>query len=165
MSQAAAAKPKFLVTDESGRLARWLRLAGYDTAQRPAQPFSALYRQAYHDGRIVVTRNGRIGASCLFRVVRLTSHELNAQLQQLMRELGLMIRSGCALTRCDQCNVRVEPVEKSAVAGRVPPYVFQTQPVFHECPRCRRIYWMATHVERIARRFERLGKSGDEINS
>jgi hypothetical protein len=147
---------KFLVTEESGRLARWLRLCGYDTLQMPAQPFSELYRRAFNESRIVVTRNERVRAGCLFRVVHLHSQELDGQLRQLMQELGLPLSEAQAFTRCDVCNVAVEPIDKPLVKDRVPPYVFQTQARFHRCPSCHRIYWAATHWQRACLRFSRL---------
>jgi uncharacterized protein with PIN domain len=147
---------KLLVTDECGRLARWLRLMGYDTAAASAQPLSALYRKAYSESRIVVTRNRRVKAGCLFRVVYLENHLLAHQLQQLMRELRLAIDTAKTFSRCDRCNVALEPIEKALVTDKVPPYVLQTQETFHVCPSCHRIYWAATHWQRACRFFERL---------
>ena len=149
---------KLLVTDESGRLARWLRLLGYDTMLAPAQPFRDLYRKAYNEGRIVVTRNRRVKPSGLFRVVQLKSQKLEEELQQLTRELRLSVEEGRVLTRCDRCNVEVVPIDKASVKDRVPPYVLQTQQAFHICPSCHRVYWAATHWERARALFERLTK-------
>lgn len=150
--------PKFLVTDECGRLTRWLRLCGYDTVQMTARPLAKLYRCAYNEGRVIVTRNRDVTPSCLIRVIRLESQVLEPQLSQLLRELRLTIDSASTFTRCDRCNFPVEPVDKIMVNLRVPPYVFQTQQTFHICPSCQRIYWMATHWERACRFFDRLRK-------
>ena len=147
---------KFLVTEESARLARWLRLMGYDAATAGATPLPALYRRAYNEARIVVTRNGRVGTSRLFRVVQLNNQRLEDQLKQVMKELHLSVEPDKAFSRCDVCNVTVDPVEKSLIKDRVPPYVFQTQPAFHQCPSCRRIYWAATHYQRTCALFEKL---------
>ncbi len=149
-------EPAFLVTDECARLARWLRLCGYDTALMNARPLSALYRRAYAERRIVVTRNRRVPTSSLVHVVHVQSMQLADQLQQLVRELGLAIDADQALSRCDRCNVEVELIEKALVKDRVPPYVFETQRAFRCCPSCQRIYWMATHCQRITRTLEAL---------
>lgn len=149
---------KFLVTEESGRLARWLRLMGYDVALAGRLPLSQLYRQAYNEGRIVLTRNHRVKAGSLIQVVYVESGLLEAQLRQLIRELGLSVEE--MFTRCDRCNISVEPVEKTQVKDRVPPYVYHTQEEFHQCPSCRRIYWAATHWERARRLFERVKAEG-----
>ena len=151
---------KFLVTDECGRLARWLRLLGYDaelagTGTHP-QSLSALYRRAYSETRIVVTRNRRVRTSRLFQVIHLTSTERDAQLRQIVRTLRLPVDDRRWFSRCDQCNVPVIPVERSAVKERVPPYVYQTMDRFQTCESCQRIYWAATHWERAREVFARL---------
>ena len=148
---------RFLVTGESARLARWLRLAGYDAAEMPAQPLVQFYRRAFNESRVVVTRNRRVRPSRLFRVVQLESQALGAQLAQVLREAGVTIDQDRAFSRCDRCNMAVEPIEKSVVRKRVPPYVFRTQERFHRCPSCRRIYWAATHWQRAQRFFDNLG--------
>ena len=38
---------------------------------------------------------------------------------------------------------------RKEVRDRVPPYVFQTQQSFRSCPECGRVYWQATHWQRI----------------
>ena len=147
---------RFLVTNECGRLARWLRLMGYDTVWVKGLSLAALYRQAYTERRVVLTRNCRVRASCLFRVVHLTSPILDEQLRQLTRELSLTPDEEQLFTRCNICNVPVEPIEKRKVKSRVPPHVFHTQTTFYVCPSCQRIYWAASHWQRANRVFERL---------
>lgn len=147
---------RFLLTGELARLARWLRLMGYDAVSAPStEPLPDLYCRAHDEGRVLLTRNRRIGPSCLFRVVQIASPALEAQLRQLVGELGVS-PARQAFSRCDRCNVAVEPVEKAAVEGRVPAYVYQTQAAFTRCPSCERIYWAATHQRRIAAVLERV---------
>lgn len=145
---------KFLVTEESGRLARWLRLMGYDTALQAADPLSHLYRRAYNERRVVVTRNRRVAASCLFRVFHLKSNELAEQLRQLKQELSL--NETQAFSRCDVCNRVLQPVDKAQVKGCVPAYVLETQARLTGCPSCARIYWAATHHARACKFLESL---------
>ena len=151
-------QPKFLVTDESARLARWIRLMGFDAALMPAQPLAALYRRAVNEQRVVVTRNGRVKPGTLVRAIVLARQDLAEQLRQLVRELRLPIEEAWMFSRCDRCNCEVEPVEKAQVKDRVPPYVFQTQERFHRCPSCGRIYWAATHWQRAQRFFAQVRK-------
>ncbi|MBI1991910.1 MAG: hypothetical protein HYY59_08435 [Candidatus Omnitrophica bacterium] len=147
---------QFLVTEECARLARWLRLMGYDTALAAAHPLPALYQRVYQESRVVVTRNHRVKAGRLIRVVYLESEMLAEQLRQLRRDLQLTVEDGQAFSRCDRCNVVVEPADKASMKDQVPPYVFQTQQAFHACPSCHRIYWAATHCDRIRTRLETL---------
>jgi uncharacterized protein with PIN domain len=151
---AGAGLVRFLVTDEGVRLARWLRLMGYDAASMAARPLSALYRSAYRDGRIIVTRNRRVRPGRLLRVIQLESQEFEEQLRQVMRACALALGETRMFSRCDACNVPLEPAEKAQVKDRVPPYVFQTQQAFRRCPACQRIYWAATHSDRIRTRLK-----------
>ena len=151
---------KFLVTDESRRLARWLRLLGYDAvlagAGTQSQSLSTLYRRAYNETRIVVTRNRRVRASQLFQVLHLISTERDAQLRQIVRTLHLPKDDRRWFSRCDQCNVLVTPIEKSAIKDRVPPYVYRTVDRFKTRESCQRIYWAATHWERAREVLNRM---------
>lgn len=147
---------RFLVTDESKRLARWLRLAGCDVELMPAQPLPALYQRAHNEARVILTRNGRVKTGGLVRVVQVRSHRLEEQLRQMIQDAGLVIDEAALFTRCDRCNVELEALEKPNVKERVPPFVYQTQEVFYTCPSCRRVYWAATHWERAIKFFERV---------
>jgi len=147
---------KFLVTEESGRLARWLRLMGCDARLAAATRPSELYRWACNEQRVIVTRNRRVVGGRLVRVVTLDSARLEEQLAQLKRDLGLAFDEARAFTRCDQCNAELRPVSKTEVEDRVPPFVYQTQDAFRHCPVCDRIYWAATHAQRIRQVLEKV---------
>lgn len=147
---------RLLVTEESGRLARWLRLMGHDASTGAAAPLAALYQRAVNEARVVVTRNGRVQGGRLVRVIHLASQHLADQLRQVSQELSLALEPSRTFSRCDICNVELERIEKADVKGRVPPYVFQTQEAFHVCPSCQRVYWAATHCDRIQQVFDRV---------
>jgi nucleoside-triphosphatase len=73
------------------------------------------------------------------------SDHIAEQLSQVVGELSLNAR-GRSFSRCTLCNAPLESVERGAVRGLVPAYVYETQQVFARCPSCERIYWEATHV-------------------
>jgi len=147
---------KFLVTEDCGRLARWLRLLGFDAVWIRDAPVTECYRRAYNERRVIVTRNRRLRASDLFHVVHLTSATLEEQLRQLVNDLKLALDDERLFTRCDRCNVPVKPIEKTAVKDRIPPYVFEHQAQFYTCPSCQRIYWAATHWDRVKQLLARV---------
>lgn len=153
-------EPKFLATEEVGRLAKWLRLMGYDAASMPASSLPPLYARAHNEGRVIVTRNTRIVGGSLVRVIQVRSQQLEGQLRQLMDEGLLRLDDNALFTRCDICNVPVEPIEKAQAKDRVPPHVAHTQQQFWTCPSCRRIYWAATHWQRARALFARLRTTG-----
>jgi hypothetical protein len=100
------------------------------------------------DTRLVLRRR-------LPRFVLIESQEPAAQVRQTLEALDLEVDSGAFLSRCIVCNAATEVIAKDEARAEVPPYVFATQDRFARCPRCRRIYWRATHVADI---IERLGE-------
>jgi uncharacterized protein with PIN domain len=158
-------RPAFVADAMLGRLAKALRMLGYDVAYDPAVDDASLKLTAVREGRIVLTRDHEVAATSLpIRVVLVESDRPAEQLRQVVDSLGLTA-DGAAFSRCLICNVEVLPVEKREVEGLVPPYVYATQDRFARCPSCGRIYWPATHVEHALAWIEDAltsGKDGDE---
>jgi uncharacterized protein with PIN domain len=90
--------------------------------------------------------------------VLLKTDRVEDQLRQVIDELGLAAPGldGNGLTRCLECNVELEPREKTQVAHRLPPYVRATQERFGQCPECERVYWPGTHWLRMRARMAAL---------
>ncbi|HKZ82692.1 MAG TPA: Mut7-C RNAse domain-containing protein [Anaerolineae bacterium] len=141
-------EPARLIADVMlGRLAKWLRLMGYDTRYDNAAEDVTLLRIAQQEDRILLTRDRGLSRQRGVRAIWIESQELAAQIRQVQAAVGPPADG--ALTRCAVCNTRLEPIAKADVEDRVPPYVLQTQDEFCHCPQCGRIYWAATHVDRM----------------
>lgn len=137
--------PRFAVDRMLGRLARWLRLLGFDAAHRAELPGSRLLTLAAREDRIVLTRDSRLRCPRgRARVILIQSARFREQLRELDRVLPL---GGVAsrAARCLDCNAAVESVAAERVPAQVPEYVRATQQDFRRCPRCRKVYWPATH--------------------
>jgi uncharacterized protein with PIN domain len=147
-SPASLARPKFLADEMLGRLAKWLRLLGYDTAYVSGIADRDLVSLAEAEDRIILTRDtSLILRKRCRRYIFVRSDHWREQLEQVYREAGLNCES--MLTLCALCNSRLQQVEKASVETRVPPYVYHTQESFYECKNCARLFWPATHVSRI----------------
>lgn len=156
-------RPTFAADAMLGRLAKALRMLGYDTHYDSAISDSDLKLVALREGRIVLTRDREIAETSLpLRVVLVESDHAEEQLRQVVEDLALDVR-GSLFTRCLVCNTPVEEASREEVEDRVPPYVLATQERFARCPSCGRIYWAATHVEAAKRWLERvLGAGRDD---
>jgi uncharacterized protein with PIN domain len=154
--------PRFLADRTVGKLARWLRLLGYDAAYLPQLSPEGVMREARRQGHIILTRDTRIRRrKDAPPFVFLESDRFREQLKQVTRTLQLdPVR--WLLSRCSECNATLHVVEKDLARDRVPPYVWQTQSEFRGCPNCRRIYWGATHKEHVLEELRRLGLSKEE---
>jgi len=154
----ASAPPLFAVDRTLGRLAVWLRLIGYDATCMPHLTPQALIRHARRDGRTIVTRNRRLlrrehnPPPMLF----IESDYFRDQLRQVVTTFHLDPLAHL-FTRCSRCNEPIVSISKERVSGQVPEYVFATQDRFVRCPRCQRIFWPATHSERVRDELRRIG--------
>jgi uncharacterized protein with PIN domain len=141
-------KSTFIADAMLGRLAKLLRMVGYDVLYRAGIDDSELKHVAMSEGRVLLTRDNEVAGTRLpIRIVLVASDHPEEQLRQVVTEMELEVGSDL-FTRCLLCNAPVEPVPREDVREEVPPYVFETQKRFARCPSCRKIYWAATHVNR-----------------
>ncbi|MBE0428500.1 MAG: Mut7-C RNAse domain-containing protein [Thermoleophilia bacterium] len=141
----------FFLDTMLGRLARWLRLLGYDAAYENEIGDWELIRRSGSEDRILLTRDRDVmrrwqiarGRVVAFLV---SSSDIMEQIVEVATEFGLQPRPEA---RCPQDNSDLNTISREEARGRVPPYVFKTQKDFHFCPACGRIFWKATHWERI----------------
>jgi uncharacterized protein with PIN domain len=161
--------PRFLADAMLGRLARWLRILGYDAEYFPGED-EDLLRRARSEGRILLSRDTRLlqrGPAGIRPVpgretdslpphLFIESDHVMAQLRQVVAALGLNPASP-PVRRCTCCNVVLEPRDKAQVAGLVPEFVWSHHQAFWACPRCQRIYWAGTHRRRMDEAIRALG--------
>ena len=139
-----------------GRLARWLRVIGQDVIYGPHLSGYGLVRAARQEGRLILTRDRSLGKKSPPPYLFIESHRFRDQLRQVVEACRLEPAKN-AFTRCVECNSVFEPIGKSDVEGRVPPYVFATQERFSYCRKCQHIYWPATHQRKMLEELKALG--------
>ncbi len=152
---------RFVVDINVGRLAKWLRVMGYDTLFPREGGDNGLVRIALREDRVLVTRDAgfsrrRAVRQGQMRVVQIVDDDLRGQLRQLVRELKLDLQAG--FSRCVLCNELLIFAAKAEVADRVPPYVYQNQQSFMECPRCCRVYWRGTHWASMVSQLDQVNQ-------
>jgi uncharacterized protein with PIN domain len=148
---------KFFCDAMLGRLARWLRILGYDTAYARDLADARVVAKAGAEGRVLLTRDTRLVARAGIGLHLLVhANATDDQLREVVAAFGLSIDRARMLRRCVACNGAVEPVPRDEARGLVPPYVYGTQETFARCAACGRFYWPATHRDRILRRLEEL---------
>lgn len=141
--------PRFIADAMLGRLARWLRVLGYDTVYEAHVTDADLVRQARHDGRILLTRDrALLRERQLDNALLVDNVPPLEQLRQVVRQFDLSWRERL-FSRCMLCNTPLQPISLQAVTRRVPPYIRQRQQRFAQCPDCARVYWEGTHVARM----------------
>ena len=153
---------KFVADAALGRLARYLRMLGYDAVYVGGRDAAAAAREACREGRVLLTR--RRDLATRDDVFLITEDDVRRQLAAAAARFGLGF-TAAAMTRCLECNTPLSPVDFEAVAADLPPHVRKTQKNFTRCPSCGRVYWPGTHYARaVARLLDclRAPKNPDE---
>lgn len=145
---------RFIVSDELGRLLKWLRILGFDTVLEKNKP--DLVIRSLREERIILTRDSKMSRFTGIRLVKIESDFVEKQLEQLIKELNLKIDRNNLFSICVRCNEMLEPAEKNSIKYEVPQYVFKTQENFMRCPKCRKIYWQGTHSTLVNKFLDRI---------
>lgn len=141
---------KFACDDNLGRLAKYLRLLGFDTFFNDIINNSKLMAIASSEGRLLLTRDTHLtGKSHPYGIMHISEDEPLIQLNMVITDLNIKINTSLIFTRCSRCNEICNPVDKDKIAGRTFPYILHTQKLISECPSCRRLYWKGTHYSRL----------------
>jgi len=140
-----------------GRLARWLRLLGYDTAYENDATDHELAHRARAEGRMLLTRDRQLADRRGLETLFIHAQELELQVQEVRDALGPPVDP--SLSRCSVCNVVLEDVAAENVVDRVPRYVLRTQTEFRRCPHCGRVYWSGSHVDTMEEQLEEFDLS------
>jgi uncharacterized protein with PIN domain len=138
-----------------GRLAKWLRLLGYDTGYDNTASDAELARRARAEERVLLTRDHELADRRGVRTLLVESEVLQEQVREVWNALGPP--PDPALSRCAICNQPLQPIARDEIVDRVPPYVHRTQSDFHCCPQCRRIYWPGTHYDAMRAQMRAFG--------
>jgi uncharacterized protein with PIN domain len=147
---------KFAADRMLGRLVKWLRVMGQDVIYGPHLTGYGLIRAARAESRLILTRDRRLKQKQPPPFIFIESDHYREQLRQVIQECGLKPGHGM-FTRCVECNTILQARAKETVEKVVPPYVFSTQEKFSWCPKCQRVYWPATHLEKMKAELHQLG--------
>ncbi len=141
-----------------GKLAKWLRILGFDILYEKKIEDKKLIEKVRKTGRILLTADRRLAVRKILRgkVILINSFFLKEQLKETIEKLHLEIRRENFFSRCLICNSPLLPICKEKIKNRVPSYVYKTISSFSICPLCDKIYWSATHRERMISRLRCL---------
>jgi uncharacterized protein len=146
--------PRFAADRTLVRLAKWLRLMGADVLSEEGLSAAETLRIAREQERRMLTRDKRLRTAP--DVLYIEGHLFRDQIREVMARFPFDARRH-AFTRCSACNDLLHEVPRDVVARRLPPFVYAAHEKFALCDRCGRVYWGATHLERVLRELEAIG--------
>ena len=140
-----------------GRLAKWLKILGFDVLYFSKAEDSDLVDLARREGRVLLTRDTGLIERTAKRPNRLfvRSDGWEDQVVQVLDELGLWdeVRPN---TRCLECNLPLKPLGKERARNLVTPYVLEHASSLAICPACGRVFWQGTHYGDMERKIATL---------
>lgn len=147
---------RFVLDVHLGKLARYLRLLGFDTLYRNDYSDADLARLASAEQRILLTRDRDLLKRAMVThgfFVRAT--DPRRQIEEVLDRLDLY-RAIQPFQRCARCNGLLAAVSRCRVWERLPPKTRLYVEAFWECGQCGQLYWEGSHVPHIRRFIESL---------
>jgi len=126
-----------------------LRMLGFDTLYDNTIHDRVIVDIAARERRIVLTRDREL-LKCreLARGCFVHARKPEAQLKEVVMRFRLEAHL-LPFTLCLNCNLRLEPVERSTAANCIPARIAERYATFARCPGCQRIYWEGSHWQRM----------------
>lgn len=155
---------RFIADNNVGKLARWLRMMGYDTVLFRQKDDGHMIETALSEDRVILTKDAELVRRRLItegklRAILLKQDDPRLQVQEVVAMLSLNYHFK-PFSLCLECNQALMSREKEEVRNRVPARVFGTQTQYTECPACHRIYWQGTHWQAMVKKLQSLQAEG-----
>lgn len=154
LREAPLRRTAFVVDVNLGRLARYLRMCGFDTAYRNDYKDRDVAGISVREHRIVLTRDRRLlHHKSITHGYWVRATNPVEQLTEVLRrfDLGSRVKP---FRRCLDCNGRVAPVNKESIVDRLEPLTRKHYSEFYQCSGCAKVYWPGSHYQHMLRRFD-----------
>ena len=147
-----------------GKLARHLRMLGFDSSWRDDYADPELLRISLEEGRVLLTRDHALHDQAdPDRRHYVQAIEPGKQVLEVLQRFELVetVRSGKGfLSRCLECNTPILPVKGHHIHERVSAEILLKHQQFYFCQRCERVYWEGSHFDRMRKWVADLLQSG-----
>jgi len=154
----------FVLDGHLGKLARWLRLLGFDAAYRNDFEDAEVADLSARQGRVVLTRDRRLlHRKAIERGYWVRSLRPDEQIAEVLRRFQLE-RAVRPFRRCLACNGLLRPVPKAEILDQLEPKTRRYYDDFRRCQSCGKIYWKGSHYDRMAAKLSRaLGPEAKSV--
>jgi hypothetical protein len=147
---------RFIADSMLGRLAKWLRVMGYDTHYQPYYDEDAI-GHLVHEGRRLLSRH-RPTVDHYPNSLFIHSDHIRGQLHEMRSSDLITTDRSKWFSRCLICNVALNVAESEDVRESVPEYIFyQNITGIRSCPSCGRYFWPGSHRQMMIMQLEEWG--------
>jgi uncharacterized protein with PIN domain len=149
-------EPRFIVDANLGRLARLLRLLGFDATYDTRLDDAQIVNAALAENRIILTRDrGLLMRKIVTHGYYVRNHRPRAQASEVLERLDL--RRACRpFSRCASCNGVLTAVDVNRVRQELPPRTRPHVTAAFRCADCGQLYWKGSHWPRLVRLIREL---------
>ncbi|MCX7973205.1 MAG: Mut7-C RNAse domain-containing protein [Candidatus Aminicenantes bacterium] len=150
---------RFLVDCMLGKLAKWLKILGFDTLYFSKADDEELLKLAKQQRRFLLTRDhsllNKLGHR---RALLIESEDWRLQVRQVMQALDLWSKVN-PFSRCLYCNVRLKKLSRENARNLISPFILEKARRFAFCPCCDRVFWQGTHFQAMEKELTFLFNS------
>lgn len=149
---------KFIADTMLGRLAKWLRILGYDVVYEPFISDDDLIARSLREDRTILSMDKKlIERKSAKNSLCIKDSNYKEQLKQVIAHYNIDYKANI-FTRCLVCNRPLDHINKEKIKDKVLPYVYSIQDTFYICQQCNRIYWAGTHRINILEKLNEILK-------
>jgi uncharacterized protein len=148
--------PCFILDVHLGKLARLLRMLGFDSLYRNDFTDQEIIAISAHEKRIILTRDiGLLKNGAVTHGYWVRSTHPEEQIRELVHRLQLhsLIHM---FSRCMNCNGLLQPVAKNAIESCLPPRTARYYHNFYQCNTCGNIYWQGSHYIKMVEKIRKI---------
>ncbi len=138
---------KFIADVMLGRLAKRMRLLGFDVLYDRTLHDNEIIRLSLEEDRVILTRDTALAARPLAKNHLLVSADRVQEQMGQVRSTFPHEMSDTPLTRCSVCNEMLMQIVRHEVKDLVPSHIYEKKADFMQCPTCMRTYWRGSHVK------------------
>ena len=145
-----------------GKLAKKLRLLGYDTFYLSSIADNKIINIAKNEKRILLTRDrllAQLSQKNKIRTIVISSEDEFEQFYQIKEQIGsVRFAIEGRGSRCTNCNGKLLLTKNEKLTGKIPDKIVQNFKEFWECEECKKIYWEGTHIKNLQKFVSELNK-------
>ncbi len=159
--------PPLIADRMCGKLAKYLRIMGFEVCYPPAMTDINLIGMAIRKSAVLLTRDRWIeekmrDSSRADQVILLKSDDVYQQVCHVLDRLGIAGPPFVDNARCIYCGGELLELNAWEAKNLVPPYVFRTQIEIFHCPICNLQFWKGTQWQSFEGRLVNFSKTYSE---
>lgn len=146
---------KFILDVQLGKLARWLRLLGFDSLYKNDFSDAQIVDISMLEKRIILTRDqDLLKRKPVNHGYWIRATNPDDQIVEIIHRFDLNNQFQF-FTRCMICNGKIKNVEKENITDALPEKTKLYYDEFYQCSGCEKIYWKGSHYKKMQKKIEK----------